>query len=115
MSHRTRCPIAVHDERRYTRRRKARFRGRLNRESRSMTRNILIVDDHPIFLDALALIISSAVDDIVLTQAHSLAAARACLAENKTFDLVLLDLWLPDTHGFEALIELRKERPKLPV
>ena len=31
------------------------------------------------------------------------------------FDLILLHLWLPDTHGFDGLIDLRRLFPKLPI
>jgi DNA-binding response OmpR family regulator len=35
--------------------------------------------------------------------------------DSKTFDVVLLDLSLPDNQGLEALIRLREEQPVMPV
>ena len=46
--------------------------------------------------------------------ADSLAEARRLLAE-QPFDLVLLDLGLPDGNGLELLDELQHQRPGLPV
>lgn len=46
--------------------------------------------------------------------ADSLAEARRLLAE-QSFDLVLLDLGLPDGNGLELLDELQSQRPGLPV
>ena len=46
--------------------------------------------------------------------ADSLAEARRLLAE-EPFDLVLLDLGLPDGSGLELVDELQRERPGLPV
>nr|WP_100549205.1 MULTISPECIES: CHASE domain-containing protein [unclassified Pseudomonas] len=46
--------------------------------------------------------------------ADSLAEARRLLAE-QPFDLVLLDLGLPDGNGLELLDELQNQRPGLPV
>lgn len=46
--------------------------------------------------------------------ADSLAEARRLLAE-QPFDLVLLDLGLPDGNGLELVDELQRERPGLPV
>jgi len=42
-------------------------------------------------------------------------AAKNAIRRQDDFDLVLLDLWLPDTHGFEGLLELRRLSPKLPI
>ncbi|MDH0097427.1 CHASE domain-containing protein [Pseudomonas sp. GD04158] len=46
--------------------------------------------------------------------AESLAEARRLLAEQR-FDLVLLDLGLPDGNGLELVDELQRQRPRLPV
>ncbi|MGQ7959935.1 CHASE domain-containing protein [Pseudomonas sp. SP16.1] len=46
--------------------------------------------------------------------ADSLSQARRLLAERR-FDLVLLDLGLPDGNGLELLDELQRKRPELPV
>lgn len=52
--------------------------------------------------------------DYDLTFADTLAEARACLAEN-TFNLILLDVELPDGIGFDLLTELVETHPDLPV
>lgn len=81
-----------------------------------MPKRLLIVEDHPIFADALALSIRSAMPDIHIEHADTVAQAKAAFyREEEGFDLVLLDLWLPDTHGFNGLIELRKLFPEIPI
>lgn len=80
-----------------------------------MPKRFLIVEDHPIYADALQLTISGGMADVRITHAATLSGAKDAIRREKGFDLVLLDLWLPDTHGFEGLIELRKQFPKLPV
>jgi len=45
----------------------------------------------------------------------TLAEAKTVLQHEGEFDLVLLDLWLPATHGYDGLIELRRLFPKLPI
>lgn len=80
-----------------------------------MTKKILIVEDHPLFAEAMELVISHALPDVVITSASSLADAKQALDSASEFALILLDLWLPDTHGFDGLIELRRWCPKVPI
>jgi two-component system cell cycle response regulator len=53
-------------------------------------------------------------DAFRITQADSIAAALRCLVAGK-FDVVLLDLMLPDVPGLAAVTELRRAAPELPV
>ncbi|MBA2952462.1 response regulator [Nocardioides sp. MAH-18] len=65
-----------------------------------MTR-ILLVDDHPLFLDGVRAALTGATDLEVVGEAHDGAGAIAMAAE-LTPDVVLMDLNLPDLSGVEA-------------
>lgn len=80
-----------------------------------MLRKILIVEDHPLYAEALQLIICGSMSDICIVHASTLSEAKDALQREQGFALVLLDLWLPDTHGFDGLIELRRLFPSLAV
>ncbi|MCC7250730.1 response regulator transcription factor [Hyphomicrobium sp.] len=80
-----------------------------------MTVRFLIVDDHPLFREALQLAIEQAYPEAVIVEAASIAAAQEALASEQPFDLLLLDLTMPGTRGFDGLIELRAARPKQPI
>lgn len=80
-----------------------------------MTVRFLIVDDHPLFREALQLAIEQAYPDAEIVEAASIAAAQDVLANSGAFDLLLLDLTMPGTRGFDGLIELRAARPKQPI
>lgn len=71
-------------------------------------RHILIVEDDQPLSEGIALALRG--NDLCFSQAADLAAARAILAE-KRFDLVLLDVNLPDGSGLELLAELRGSVP----
>lgn len=75
----------------------------------------LIVDDHPLFLSAIKLTVQSAFDGAELFEATSIVSAKDRIVESGPFDLVLLDLSLPGTKGFDGLLELRTLYPKLPL
>lgn len=81
----------------------------------SMTVRFLIVDDHPLFREALQLAIEQAYPQAEIVEASSIAAAQTVLASEQPFDLLLLDLTMPGTKGFDGLIELRAARPKQPI
>jgi DNA-binding NarL/FixJ family response regulator len=80
-----------------------------------MTASFLVVDDHPLFREALQLAINSAYPNARIVEASSIAAAREHLSAGAPFDLVLLDLAMPGIRGFEGLLELRTLSPKLPI
>ena len=76
---------------------------------------ILIIDDHPLFREALKQAISGGVANASIAQSGSLDAARAVLDKDDGFDLVLLDLRMPGVQGLSGLIYLRAQYPNLPV
>ena len=76
---------------------------------------VLLVDDHPLVLSALQQVIQRVGGDTTVVGADSAAAARAALAADPDFDLVLLDLALGDAHGFDVLVEFRAQYPAVPV
>lgn len=76
---------------------------------------LLIIDGQPIFADALAAIIRNALSDVRIVRASNLNDGKAAIYREIAFDLVLLDLWLPDSRGLEGLIELRGLFPRVPI
>lgn len=75
----------------------------------------LIVDDHPLFCDALALTLRGIAGVVEVDAAHSLGAALDRLEAPPRPELVLLDLDLPDVEGLDGLIRLRTTHPEIPV
>lgn len=76
---------------------------------------ILLIDDHALFGDGLALLLKRQFPGCRLTQALSCEEGLALAEKAKGLALVLLDLQLPDLHGFEGLKRLKASCPELPV
>ena len=76
---------------------------------------VLLIDDHPLILQALQTVIQSLGNDTTVVGAGSARAAREALRADADFDLVLLDLQLGDADGFDVLAEFRRTYPALPV
>lgn len=76
---------------------------------------ILIVDDHPLFREALKQAISGGISNASVAQAGSLDAARALLDKDDEFDLIMLDLRMPGVQGLSGLIYLRAQYPNIPT
>jgi two-component system, NarL family, nitrate/nitrite response regulator NarL len=76
---------------------------------------LLIIDDHPVLRDGLASLLKQAGPDTIIVEAPD-AQAGVLMAERLAdLDLVILDLSMPGMPGFEALAELGRKRPDLPV
>ena len=67
----------------------------------------LVVDDHPLFCDALMLTLSSIADFSEIQTAGTMDAALGKVAANANFNLILLDLNLPGITGLQLLQQLR--------
>ena len=76
---------------------------------------VLLVDDHPLILQALQTVISTMGDDVIVVGMDNADEALAALAHDADFDLVLLDLNLGDVDGFGVLARMRQDYPNLPV
>jgi DNA-binding NarL/FixJ family response regulator len=75
----------------------------------------LVVDDHPLFLDALSMTLKAVAGLARIDTAEGLAAALARLEAGPVPDVVVLDLNLPDVAGLDGLIRLRQTVPEVPV
>lgn len=76
---------------------------------------VLIVDDHPLFCEALTLTLRGVAGVEAVDCAHSLTEALERLEQGPRPDLVLLDLDLPDVEGLDGLMRLRTTQPEAPV
>jgi DNA-binding NarL/FixJ family response regulator len=76
---------------------------------------VMLIDDHPLIVSALQRILRELDEQVTIVPAGSAADARAALRADAAFDLLLLDLALPDTDGHAFLAELRRTHPSLPV
>jgi DNA-binding NarL/FixJ family response regulator len=79
-----------------------------------MTR-FLIVDDHPLFREALQSAVRLAHSDAEVFEATSIEGAIDVADAHRDLDLALLDLSMPGTTGFSGLVRFRSAHPKLPV
>jgi DNA-binding NarL/FixJ family response regulator len=76
---------------------------------------IIIVDDHPLFRDAMKAALSASAEKLVISEAGSLDEATARLGNGKDCDLILLDLKMPGVQGLSGLAYLRAQYPDVPV
>lgn len=76
---------------------------------------ILLIDDHPLFREGVALLLQPLVEGLETWEAGSCEAAFELLAQRGAADLVLIDLGLPGLSGLEGLRRLRQEHPEVPV
>ena len=75
---------------------------------------ILIADDHAIVREGLKQILSDTADLAVAGEAGSGAQVLSMIRE-KQYDVVLLDINMPDGNGLDTLKQLKKEKPDLPI
>lgn len=75
----------------------------------------LVIDDHPLFCDALELTLKSVADFDAVKTADCLESALAILDEATPPALIILDLNLPDVNGLDGLIRIKRAADKTAI
>jgi two-component system invasion response regulator UvrY len=76
--------------------------------------NILIADDHSIFRRGLKDLLSDGLGAVTIGECSN-AFDLLQLLKQKKWDVVILDIGMPGTTGTDALIQVKRHRPSLPV
>ncbi|MET0681249.1 MAG: response regulator transcription factor [Burkholderiales bacterium] len=79
------------------------------------TMKILVIDDHPLVLQALKGVLNQLDAEVDIFDSSSADGARELARAHADADLMLLDLGLPGADGFTLLEEFRNEYPAVPV
>lgn len=72
---------------------------------------VLLIDDHALFREGLALLLRPLQGDLSIREAGSCEEAFATLESGGPADLVLIDLELPAMHGLQGIAALRQRWP----
>jgi DNA-binding NarL/FixJ family response regulator len=75
---------------------------------------VLLVDDHTIVRDGIRMMLET-IPDIEITGEASSVAETLLLVQQQSFDVVLLDIELPDGSGLDLLKILHKNHPEIAV
>jgi DNA-binding NarL/FixJ family response regulator len=76
--------------------------------------NVLLVDDHVLFREGLALILATAMGEARIVHAGTCEEALGVVGREPP-DLVLMDLGLPGLSGIDGIRLMRQEHPEIPV
>lgn len=76
---------------------------------------VLLVDDHPVIMEALATAFAAIRLFERIEKVRSLGGAFELLDRDSAFALVIVDLHMSDSDGLNAVIRLRENYPDVPV
>ena len=79
-----------------------------------LKRSVLIIDDHPLLRQGIAMLINQQADLRVCGEAEDLRVAVQCIVQLRP-DIVILDISLKGPDGLEVLKTIRATTPDLPV
>ena len=76
---------------------------------------ILVIDDHPLFCEAISMALRTGLGLETVATANTLTEGLDRLGEGLEVDAVVLDLNLPDVTGVDGLVRLKATNPRVPV
>lgn len=77
--------------------------------------HVLLIDDHPLYRQALGSHLHVLADRVVVVEASSCAQALASVTGEQQVELVLLDIYLAGENGLDQLRKLRVRFPAAPI
>ena len=77
-------------------------------------KRILIADDHPVVRQGIRQILNELEEETIIEEANNARELFAKLHKND-FDIILLDISMPDRSGFDILDEIKRTKPDIPV
>jgi len=77
--------------------------------------NILVIDDHALFREGLSFILGTLDEAVNIHSVPDCDQALTYASQHNNLDLVLMDLELPQMHGFDGLAVFSNKYPALPV
>jgi DNA-binding NarL/FixJ family response regulator len=80
-----------------------------------MQTRILIIEDHVLVREAMALTLAQVCEEVYCEQATNATDALALLEANPNCDLLVVDLMLPEINGFSLLGIIAKRFPDVPA
>ena len=75
---------------------------------------VLVADDHPLLRDGIKQVLSRETDFALIGEAEDAAQVLQRI-DKQDWDVVILDISMPGRSGLDALREIRRLRPNLPV
>ena len=76
---------------------------------------ILLADDHPLFRRGLAELLTREFDDVTIGEAGTASDLLDLVRTEQEWDAIVMDMSMPGRSGPEALRDLKRELPRLPV
>ena len=76
--------------------------------------NLLLVDDHQLFLDGMSFIFSQQ-ENITIKATANNGKKAVEMIENQSFDLVMMDINMPELSGFEATKIIKAKYPHIKI
>jgi len=78
-------------------------------------KSILVIDDHPLYCDALAATLTRIFDAKTVKTATTLSEGLKLAGPRFLPDLVMLDLKLPDVMGLSGFLKIKEKMPDVPI